>query len=1538
MRQVSRIGSLCLLLLLLSWSGTFGWTVPVDITNGPDYEVGEQLAVDSSDNIHMVWYGDGSEASSWNICYQMYNGSSWSSKVVISGDYAMHPDVAVDGNGDIHVVWDQGGNPSDVYYRKKSGGSWGSIVNLSNSASRRSLCPRLAVDSSGNNILVAWHEDKQVGDNWDILACKCTSGSWGNLENVSGDSTLSRTADVGVDSSSNFHVAWEDTDTRHAYYRKRNSNNTWNGRVTLDTTSGRSYTPHIAVSSNDYVHIAWHDDNDDWDIAYRYYNGSSWSSVTNVSNNPGVVDCYAGITTDSNDDVHIVWKDYHDIYYAHTVDGTWADWYKLSEGDNQGDPEPIVLSNDELHVVYPSRDPGTWDLMWMFTTVPDTTAPDQVTDVTAEGTDQQVELHWVNPDNVDYTGTIIRWSTSGYPSGPNDGSLLIDDSADPGSWESHIHTSLTNETTYYYSFFTYDAEPNYSSAFQVAATPTSGPKENLLENPYIDGFSSGVASNWTSYRVNDSSTATTFAEDDSNYKTDPSQNITGIDSGSLPGTGLSAAGVYQAVSGLTTGKVYQFVGYQDIYTSDFGADGHRYILNFGINTSGGTTPGSASTDGTIGGCSWMTSDQAFWNDTGGSPVYFGGFHRSTAAFVAESDSVSVWSGVTIDNTGTKDNVSAKFNTDQHYLFEWDFPANTSLVNGNFEGNLIDLDDGGDVIPEGWIPAGGGVGEWNAWNCDEYGKRSGDYGVKMGNRRGTIYGGLMQKIATTVDSYHEFSAYVKASGQDSTVAAIGIDPTGGGDITSANINWQTTTSDTWTQKTVNDTAEATEITLFLRVSNTNSAGWNYHTACFDDCTHSEQGAPQDGSISGYVYDGDSNVVANATVQTDTGGYSDTTDANGYYELTEVDPDTYTVTASKTGYESHVKENVVVASGDDVTENFTILEEVGEISGYVLDNNGNAVEGATVQTDTGGDQTSSAADGSYTLEDVDPGTYDVTASKSGYVSDTEEDVTVVEFETTTADFELSPTPGSISGTVTDQCEDPVSGATVETDTGGYNTTTAQDGTYTLSSVAPGTYDVTVSKDDYVSTTETDVTVTAGQNTNQNFTLYESGGTEEVLDNGDMEGGFWSTGWGGGSAIPNDWDGWYQPGSDFNCYDETTVVHGDSHSAETTISSGGDSGSGGYKRGIYQNVNVGANTDFTITVWARHTNGNCPSIMCWNYGQNESDPNDAYGTDRYQWVTTDNWGQLNTWVSRSMEGTADSGGWITVIVGGAHHGGGVGYVYIDDVSVEAEAAAAATGNISGYVLDTSNDPISGATVSTDTGGYQTTSAGDGSYTLSDVETGTYDVTASASGYVSDTDTDVQVTACQTTTDVDFNLEDQSEPVEKLDNGDMEGGFWDTGWGGGSAIPDDWDGWYQPGTDFNCFDETSVKHGDSHSAKTTISSGGDSGSGGYKRGIYQNVYVGSNADFTFTVWAYHTNGNCPSIMCWNSGQDENDPEDAYGTGRYQWVTTDNWEELDTWVSNEMEGTADSGGWITVIVGGAHHGGGGAAIVYIDDVSVTVP
>jgi hypothetical protein len=87
--------------------------------------------------------------------------------------------------------------------------------------------------------------------------------------------------------------------------------------------------------------------------------------------------------------------------------------------------------------------------------------------------------------------------------------------------------------------------------------------------------------------------------------------------------------------------------------------------------------------------------------------------------------------------------------------------------------------------------------------------------------------------------------------------------------------------------------------------------------------------------------------------------------------------------------------------------------GAITGRVTDSSsGLALTGATVQLNNGS-STTSASDGSYTFFNLAEGSYDVTASKSGYVSQTASAVGVTAGSTTTRDFALAPTPTYVTG---------------------------------------------------------------------------------------------------------------------------------------------------------------------------------------------------------------------------------------------------------------------------------------------------------------------------------------------------------------------------------------------------------------------------------------------------------------------------------------------------------------------------------------------
>jgi len=101
--------------------------------------------------------------------------------------------------------------------------------------------------------------------------------------------------------------------------------------------------------------------------------------------------------------------------------------------------------------------------------------------------------------------------------------------------------------------------------------------------------------------------------------------------------------------------------------------------------------------------------------------------------------------------------------------------------------------------------------------------------------------------------------------------------------------------------------------------------------------------------------------------------------------------------------------------------------------------------------------------------------------------------------------------------------------------------------------------------------------------------------------------------------------------------------------------------------------------------------------------------------------------------------------------------GYGRVNAYAAIQYGAPPATGGISGTVIDAGNsDPIGGVTVTAD--GYETTTAGDGTYTLADIPVGSYTVTASAIGYVQQSkNADVQENDMEV---VDFALDPEPPP----------------------------------------------------------------------------------------------------------------------------------------------------------------------------------
>ena len=440
---------------------------------------------------------------------------------------------------------------------------------------------------------------------------------------------------------------------------------------------------------------------------------------------------------------------------------------------------------------------------------------------------------------------------------------------------------------------------------------------------------------------------------------------------------------------------------------------------------------------------------------------------------------------------------------------------------------------------------------------------------------------------------------------------------------------------------------------------------------------------------------------------------------------------------------------------------VSTDVGTLAGTVKDTSNNPISGATVTTNPGSFSATTNGSGSYTISNVPVATYNVTAQAANFSPSTATGKTVSTSQTTTVNFNLAagPTTGTITGTVTNVSGgSPISGATVQTTTGSYSTTTNGSGVYTLSNVAPGSYTVQVSKSGFDTEQSTGVSVIAGLTTTRNIQI-AAVAAFSGLSNGNFEGGFYNN-----------------PDADHK-----------SGNSWTQFTASGFSKSGGFYSASNHSPNWAQSfweSNYISGIYQRATGadvGNCYHGSVWVKASSSSakfwvglDPTGGTNPNSAHIVWSAATQPGGTWTQISTQAAATSSA-ITLYIKAENPTAGNVNAYIDDAAI-ADNGATQTGTISGNVKDNSSNNLEGATVTANPGGFTGTTDSSGNYTISNVLVGTYSVTADAPAFDPSTSTGVSVTNGNTTT-ANFTL----TPTPAPQIGDIEGTVKTTG---GSAI----------------------------------------------------------------------------------------------------------------------------------------------------------
>jgi uncharacterized membrane protein len=141
----------------------------------------------------------------------------------------------------------------------------------------------------------------------------------------------------------------------------------------------------------------------------------------------------------------------------------------------------------------------------------------------------------------------------------------------------------------------------------------------------------------------------------------------------------------------------------------------------------------------------------------------------------------------------------------------------------------------------------------------------------------------------------------------------------------------------------------------------------------------------GSLAGTVKDLDGLPLGDSLIIMVGSPYSALTNATGHYNIEDITPGTYNVSVLKGGYAATTK-SVTITAGKQSFTNFTLQLTRSSFRGTILDENGDALEGATIRLiNSQGDEVGTAttnSTGGFRFGDLNFGSYTIKVTKDGY----------------------------------------------------------------------------------------------------------------------------------------------------------------------------------------------------------------------------------------------------------------------------------------------------------------------------------------------------------------------------------------------------------------------------------------------------------------------------------------------------------------------------------------------------------------------------
>jgi kumamolisin len=230
---------------------------------------GCDIAIDASNNIHVVWTGAPSSSTLSSVWYRERTATGWQNVVQLNDPQTTTVEVhmAMDGKNNPHVLW-VGALPSQwqkLFYRTRTAQTWQATEEVStlnnNQFGAFQIYGQIAIDAQDQPHAI-WMTLNLIttGAYVGVEYRKRTASGWGPEEQVT-PHTLSP-ASIAIDSTGAPHVSWVDFGLyphSSLMHRQRTASGWQTADDLFDTDTAHTFfneAPGIAIDSLDQIHIS----------------------------------------------------------------------------------------------------------------------------------------------------------------------------------------------------------------------------------------------------------------------------------------------------------------------------------------------------------------------------------------------------------------------------------------------------------------------------------------------------------------------------------------------------------------------------------------------------------------------------------------------------------------------------------------------------------------------------------------------------------------------------------------------------------------------------------------------------------------------------------------------------------------------------------------------------------------------------------------------------------------------------------------------------------------------------------------------------------------------------------------------------------------------------------------------------------------------------------------------------------------------------------------------------------------------------------